>query len=114
MIFPQSRVAVVSDYPPGTALLRAPLVAALGWRGAFGLSGASLLLATLFTWRLLDAAGQRREFALLVPAYGGSLFFGRTAMSDVPSTAIVGLARHCASCSHDVRRAHSPMGTMSP
>ncbi|HEU4996617.1 MAG TPA: hypothetical protein VFT29_17495 [Gemmatimonadaceae bacterium] len=91
VIYPAGHVGVMSDYPPGTALLQAPFVAAFGWQGAYVLPTLGLLLATYFTWRLLRTLGLRSEFALLVPAYAGSLYFGRAATSDVPSAAIVAL-----------------------
>lgn len=91
IVHPPTRV-VISDYPPGTSLLQTPFVRALGWRGAALASVLCLIVATLLTARLIEEAGYSPSFGLLVPAFAGSLFFGRVAMSDVPSAAIVALA----------------------
>jgi hypothetical protein len=55
------------------------------------LSVLSLALATLATVLALRHLGAHPAFALLVPGFAGSLLFGRVAMSDVPSAAIVAL-----------------------
>ena len=91
-LVPANPLRVASNYPPGTSLLQAPLVAVAGWRGAAALSMLALVLATLVTARWLRESGRDPRFALLVCAFAGSLFFGRLAMSDVPSAAWCALA----------------------
>jgi 4-amino-4-deoxy-L-arabinose transferase-like glycosyltransferase len=85
------RSPVISDYPPGTSMLQAPFVRLFGWRGAAVVSLLSLIAATLLTARWLTDAALNPAFALYVPAFMGSLLFGRFAMSDLPSTAVVAL-----------------------
>lgn len=92
VILPAEPGSVMSDYPPGTALLQTPFVWLGGWPAAAWLSVLSLVVATLVTMRWLREQGRPPGFALLVPAYFGSLFFGRVAMSDMPSCAVVALA----------------------
>lgn len=91
-IFPPSPLRTASNYPPGTALLQAPFVAIAGWRGATALSALSLILATLITARWLRDSDYDPRFALLIPGFIGALFFGRVAMSDVPSVVFVAAA----------------------
>jgi 4-amino-4-deoxy-L-arabinose transferase-like glycosyltransferase len=91
-LIPPTHLAVASNYPPGTSLLQAPFVVIAGWRGAMLLSLISVILATLITMRWLREQGREPAFALLVPAFFGVAFFGRLAMSDVPSAAVVALA----------------------
>jgi 4-amino-4-deoxy-L-arabinose transferase-like glycosyltransferase len=92
ILLPSVPVNMISDYPPGTSLLQAPFVWAFGWKGGVVLSFAALVLATLATMRWLTSAGKSPAFALLVPAFAPTLFFGRIAMSDVPSAALVACA----------------------
>lgn len=87
---PANRVA--SDYPPGTSLLEAPFVSAFGWRGAFAASMVALVALVLVTARWLRDTGRHPTFALLTLGFLGSLFFGRVAMSDVPTAALVALS----------------------
>jgi hypothetical protein len=82
---------VISDYPPGTSLLQTPFVRMVGWRGAAVVSLLSLIAATLLTARWLTNSGLNSAFSLYVPGFLGSLLFGRFAMSDLPSTALVAL-----------------------
>lgn len=88
-LLPANPLPAMSNYPPGTSLLQAPLVALFGWRGAPALSVAALIIATLVTMRWLRDLRYNEGFAILVPAYAGTLLFARLAMSDVPSAAIV-------------------------
>jgi hypothetical protein len=83
---------VASDYPPGTSILQTPFVMVGGWRAAAALSVLGLVLLTTFTALLLRAYGLQPAFAVLVPTFLGSLFFGRVAMSDVPTAALVALS----------------------
>lgn len=94
ILFPPTRVDVISNYPPGTSLLQVPFVWALGWRGAAILSVLALVLATLVTARWLRENGYQAAFALLIPGFFGASFFGRIAMSDVPSAALVAVTCH--------------------
>jgi len=80
-----------STYPPGTALLMAPFVELFGWRGAFVIPCASLLLATWLSYLLIREAGTSPLFALVVLGFPPALVMGRVAMSDVPSAAVVAL-----------------------
>jgi hypothetical protein len=88
-IIPANHLRVVSNFPPGTSLLQTPLVAIAGWRGAMALSLLSVIAATLITMRWLRETDHDEAFALLAPAFFGVAFFGRLAMSDVPTAAIV-------------------------
>jgi hypothetical protein len=83
---------VVTDYPPGTSLLQAPLVAVAGWRGAALLSLLSLAALVLCTGAWLRQHDLTPAFALVVPAFLAALFFGRTAMSDMPAAALTALS----------------------
>jgi hypothetical protein len=83
---------IASDFPPGTSLLQTPFVAIGGWRAAAALSVAGLVFLCFLTRALLREYGLAPEFALLVPAFFASLFFGRIAMSDVPAAAAVALS----------------------
>jgi hypothetical protein len=89
VVFPKPRVQMISNYPPGTSLLQAPLVRLFGWRGAVVVSVLSLIIATLLTARWLREAGKDPAFALVLPGYAGAALFGRIAMSDIPATALV-------------------------
>lgn len=83
---------VASDYPPGTSLLQTPFVKIGGWRAAAALSVIALALMAIFTRSLLREFARPQSFVLLIPAYAGALFFGRVAMSDVPTGALVALS----------------------
>ena len=72
-------------YPLGTALLSAPFVRVLGWRGAYLMPLLCLLGAVLFTARWLQDAGRSPLFALTVLAFPAVLVLGRVVLSDVPS-----------------------------
>ena len=84
-LHPPTDLTVASNYPPLTSALQAPFVALFGWRGAAILSVLALIAAVLLTARLLRANGLDDRFALLIPAFPPTLFFARTAMSDLPA-----------------------------
>lgn len=88
IIYPPESFGTIVDYPPGTSLLQTPFVWALGWRGGALLSVVSLIVATIATASWLRARGRQPGFALLLPGVFAVAFFGRIAMSDVPSTAL--------------------------
>lgn len=90
-LYPPTDLTVASNYPPLTSALQVPFVTMLGWRGAVVLSVLALIVATLLTARLLRANGLDERFALLIPAFPSTLFFARTAMSDLPALAWVAL-----------------------
>jgi len=92
ILYPPTKVAVVSDFPPGTSLLQVPFVWIAGWRGAVLLSLLSLIATTLITRRWLVELGLEPAFSILIPAFFGAMFFGRVAMSDVPSAAAIALS----------------------
>ncbi|HJQ21043.1 MAG TPA: hypothetical protein VJ867_11900 [Gemmatimonadaceae bacterium] len=92
VVFPATHLRTISDYPPGTALLQTPFVWAGGWRAAALLSVVALVVMTLATARMLRDEGRSPAFALCIPGFFGAAFFGRIAMSDVPSGAIVAVA----------------------
>ena len=83
---------VLSDYPPATSALQAPLVAAAGWRAAAGLSVIALALMVWCTMRTLKALRFDPTFGALALIFAPALFFGRSAMSDVPAAAVVAAA----------------------
>ncbi len=89
VVFPKPRMQAISNYPPGTSLLQAPLVRVFGWRAAVVVSVLSLIVATLLTARWLREQGRDPAFALVIPGYAGAALFGRIAMSDIPATALV-------------------------
>jgi 4-amino-4-deoxy-L-arabinose transferase-like glycosyltransferase len=91
-VYPPAVLRAVSDYPPGTSLLQTPFVLVAGWRAAAALSVLSLIIATLVTSTWLREIGYDPRFAVLIPGFFGAMFFGRVAMSDVPSAAIVAIA----------------------
>jgi 4-amino-4-deoxy-L-arabinose transferase-like glycosyltransferase len=91
-LYPPDSLRAASNYPPGTALLQAPFVAVGSWRAAAVASVLALIIATLVTMRWLRDQDKNPAYAMLVPAFGGALFFGRIAMSDVPSAAWIALA----------------------
>lgn len=78
-----------SYYLPGTAALMAPFVALFGWRGAYLVPALCLALTVLVTARWLQQSGRSPLFALLVLGFPPGLVFGRVAMSDLPSAALV-------------------------
>ncbi len=92
ILFPAPGVSTISNFPPGTSLLQTPFVWALGWRGAALLSVIALAVCTLVTARWLRDCGRNPGFALLIPAFLPVALFGRVAMSDVPSAALVAIA----------------------
>jgi hypothetical protein len=92
IIHPPAATRLISDFPPGTSALQAPLVAAAGWRGAVVVSVVALVVATLATSRILLAAGMPPGFALVFPGFLGAAFFGRVAMSDLPGAALVAIS----------------------
>jgi hypothetical protein len=78
-------------YLPGLSAVMAPFVALFGWRGAYLVPALAVAVATLCTASWLRAAGRSPLFALMVLGYPPLLVLGRTAMSDVPSTALAAL-----------------------
>ena len=76
-------------YPPGTAALQAPLVLALGFRGAPLVSLLGYLLTGLLLLRWLQREGRSPLFALVFLGFLPALVLGRVAMSDLPSALIV-------------------------
>jgi len=92
ILYPPTTEHVINNAPPGTSLLQTPFVLVAGWRAAAIVSVISLIFATLITARWLREANRHQAFALCVPGYFGALFFGRVAMSDVPSAALVALS----------------------
>ncbi len=78
-------------YPVGTSALQAPLVYFGGWRAAAWLSVIALVVTILLLARWLEEAGRPAAFSLLLLAYAPTLVLGRTAMSDLPSAAVVTL-----------------------
>lgn len=92
IIHPPTGLRVISNYPPGTSLLQTPFVWLFGWRGAVLLSLLGLIVSTTVTAHWLRRRGRDPAFALLVPGFAGSLLFARSAMSDVPSAAVVAVA----------------------
>jgi len=95
-----------STYAPGTALVMAPLVEWLGWRAAFVIPWASLLLAVWLTYLWIRDAGYEPFFALVVLGFPPALVMGRVAMSDVPSAAIVAVGFYCFWRGQDAERSH--------
>ena len=92
ILAPPTHLTVISNYPPGTSLLQAPFVHVFGWAGAVIVSALALLAATLITARWLRDEGRPEAFALAIPGFFASAFFGRVAMSDMPGMAIVAAA----------------------
>ena len=92
IIHPPVAHRTISNYPPGTSLLQSPFVWLAGWRGAFVLSLVALVLTTLVTARWLSEHGKDPLFSLAVPGFAGAALFGRVAMSDMPSAALVAVA----------------------
>lgn len=92
IIHPATPLAAMSDFPPGTSVLQVPFVFFGGWRAAPAASLLCLLVAALITMKWLRDAGREPAFALFVPGFFGAAFFGRVAMSDVPSAAVVASA----------------------
>lgn len=80
---------VVSNYPPGTSALMAPLVRLGGWRAAFALGAVALVGTVLLLVWWLSADERPIGFALIPLLYPPALVISRTAMSDLPSTLIV-------------------------
>ena len=93
VLYPAVATRTLSDYPPGTSLLQVPFVRAGGWRAAALASVLALVVATLATmaWLRASRGPPADAFALFIPAFAGTAFFGRVAMSDVPATALVAL-----------------------
>ncbi len=91
----EARQILPSDYPPGTSLLMAPLIALGGWRAGFLLgplccAGCVLLLAAL-----LSRLGRSPLFALLFLAYPPLLVISRCGMSDLPAALFVTASLYC-------------------
>jgi hypothetical protein len=91
-LVPANPLRVASNYPPGTSLLQAPLVWVAGWKAAAALSALALIVMTLVTMRWLRENEMNAEFAVLIPGFFAALFFGRVAMSDIPSAAVVAVS----------------------
>lgn len=81
----------LDSYPLGTALITAPFVGAFGWRAAFAVTCACLLLLVALTARWIADEGSPPGFALLLLGFPAVLVMGRVVMSDVPSAALVSL-----------------------
>src|SRR5688500_4529196 len=92
VVFARGSLANVSPYPPGTSILQAALVAAVGWRAATGVSLIAAAATVLLMARWLRDAGYPSTFALLFIAYAPTLVMARIGSSDVPSAAVVALA----------------------
>lgn len=78
-----------SHYQPGTSALQAPLVAALGVRGAPLLSALCYLLTGLALVAWLQREGRSPLFALLFLGFLPALVLGRASTSDLPSVLVV-------------------------
>lgn len=78
-------------YPFGTSTLMAPLVALFGWRGAYGIPWLALVIAVLMTARWLADEGRSVLLSLVIMGFPAALVMGRTAMSDVPSLALIAM-----------------------
>ncbi|HRJ77671.1 MAG TPA: hypothetical protein PLF37_04085 [Planctomycetota bacterium] len=81
-----------SDYPPGTSLLMAPLMAAGGWRAGFLLGPLACCLVVLLLAHWLGRLGRSPLFALLFLCYPATLVLSRCGMSEMPSAALVSLS----------------------
>lgn len=81
----EPRSILISDYPPGTSLVQAPLVAVGGWRWSTVVSVIALVATALVLRRWLEREGRSPWFALLLFVHPTVLVMGRIAMSDAPS-----------------------------
>jgi hypothetical protein len=81
-----------SPYPPGTALLEAPFVRLGGWRAAPWASTVSLGAMLWLTATHLRRSGYSTWYAALNLLYLPAAVLGRSAMSDVPSGAVIALS----------------------
>lgn len=80
---------IPGDYPPGTSLLMAPLMAAGGWRAGFLLGPLSVCVVVLIMANWLQREGRNPLFSLLFLTYPATLVMSRCGMSDLPSAALV-------------------------
>ncbi|HTA71441.1 MAG TPA: hypothetical protein VK776_24310 [Bryobacteraceae bacterium] len=78
-----------SSYPAGTSALMVPFIWIAGWRGAFLLGLVAAIACTLITAKWITESGGSPLFALIILGYIPTLVMSRTAMSDVPSAALV-------------------------
>ncbi len=83
-----------SDYPPGTALLLAPLMAVGGWRSGFLLGAFCCVATTLVLASMLRQQGRSPLWALLFVAYPPTLVISRSGMSDLPTALFVAVGLH--------------------
>jgi hypothetical protein len=81
-----------SPYPPGTALLEVPFVRLGGWRAAPWASMVSLGAMLWLTATHLRRSGYSTWYAALNLLYLPAAVLGRSAMSDIPSGAIIALS----------------------
>ena len=91
----QTRQVLPGDYPPGTALLLAPLMALGGWRAGFLLGALCCVAATFVLAALLKRQGRSPLWALLFLAYPPTMVISRCGMSDLPTALVVTLGLHC-------------------
>ena len=91
----QTRQISPSDYPPGTALMLAPLMLLGGWRAGFLLGAMCCVAATLVLAALLKRQGRSPLWALLFLAYPPTMVISRCGMSDLPTALLVVLGLHC-------------------
>jgi 4-amino-4-deoxy-L-arabinose transferase-like glycosyltransferase len=91
-LYPPKPLKTASNHPPGTSLLQTPFVAIAGWRGGALVSLLSLIVATLVTAKWLRENQYNPRFSILIPGFVGALVFGRVAMSDMPSAALIALS----------------------
>ncbi len=85
----EHRSIIPSDYPAGTSALMVPFIWIAGWRGAFLLGLVAAIACTLITAKWITESGGSPLFALIILGYVPTLVMSRTAMSDVPSAALV-------------------------
>jgi hypothetical protein len=85
----EHRSIIPSSYPAATSALMVPFVWIAGWRGAFLLGLVAVLACTLITAKWITESGGSPLFALIILGYVPTLIMARTAMSDVPSAALV-------------------------
>jgi 4-amino-4-deoxy-L-arabinose transferase-like glycosyltransferase len=80
-----------STYPGGTSAFLVPFVLLGGWRVAAAGAFVALVLTLLILRRWLREEGRSPGFILLMLGYPAVLVLSRTAMSDMPSAAVVTL-----------------------
>jgi hypothetical protein len=85
----EHRSIIPSGYPAGTSALMVPFIWMAGWRGAFLLGLLAAIACPLITAKWITESGGSPLFALIILGYVPTLVMARTAMSDVPSAALV-------------------------